>query len=146
MEHHGVLVMAVLGADGAAVWSHTLGLTKLGLPELIVTGARDPEAAEALLGSLARDLQKPHGSATPVPRAGAVLSSCGGDEAQLVSVQTLMPHLVMAVEIFGPSVRALQLVLADEYGCWPWDLGYRGEHQPLLGLPATPGRGAPSGP
>jgi hypothetical protein len=47
-------------------------------------------------------------------------------------------HLVTAVEFFGPRIRALQLVYADNRGHWPWDTGFRGGRggQPVLGARA----------
>jgi hypothetical protein len=42
------------------------------------------------------------------------------------------------VDLYGPSVRALQVVHADGRGHWPWDRGYRGVRggQPVLGIRA----------
>jgi hypothetical protein len=49
-------------------------------------------------------------------------------------------HLVIATEFYGPGIRALQLVHADDRGHWPWQVGYRGVRggQPVLGARARP--------
>jgi hypothetical protein len=47
--------------------------------------------------------------------------------------------LAVAAEIFGPEIRALQLVHADDRGHWPWEVGFRGGRggQPVLGVRAS---------
>jgi hypothetical protein len=41
----------------------------------------------------------------------------------------------VVVALFGPRVRALQVVHADDQDHWPWESGYRGVPggQPVLG-------------
>jgi uncharacterized protein DUF4262 len=59
-----------------------------------------------------------------------------GPEIEIVEVTEPTVHLAIAVEIFGPEIRALQLVYADDRGHWPWDVGFRGGRggQPVLGV------------
>ena len=48
------------------------------------------------------------------------------------------PHLVMAVNLYGPNakIRALQLVWADNHGRLPWDpwWSHGRRSQPVFGL------------
>ena len=45
-------------------------------------------------------------------------------------------HLKFAAGIFGPGIRALQLVWTDDSRQWPWDRGWTRGHrqQPVLGV------------
>lgn len=47
---------------------------------------------------------------------------------------------VPGVELYGPRIRALQVVHADDRGRWPREAGYRGVRggQPVLGVRAVP--------
>jgi hypothetical protein len=81
--------------------------------------------------------------AVPEPGERARMSG-GGPPVEFVRVAVPTAHLNVAAELFGPGVRALQVVHADDRGHWPWDRGYRGVRggQPVLGpraeAPARP--------
>ncbi|MGV0838318.1 DUF4262 domain-containing protein [Mycolicibacterium thermoresistibile] len=47
------------------------------------------------------------------------------------------PHGALS-DLFGPQVRALQLVWADDRGRWPWERGWMHgrRKQPVLGVRA----------
>jgi hypothetical protein len=79
-----------------------------------------------------------------VPRPGAQIPLRSGPVIEIVKVAEPSAHLVTAVQIYGPQVRALQLVHADDRGHWPWDAGYRGLRggQPVLGPRARPSSAA----
>lgn len=51
---------------------------------------------------------------------------------EVVDVAEPTVYLVMATATYGPDVRAVQLVYADDRGRWPWQMGFRGD-QPVLG-------------
>jgi Domain of unknown function (DUF4262) len=72
------------------------------------------------------------------PRPGERIALRGGPLIEIVKVAVPSAHLVTAVEIYGPRLRALQVVHADDRGHWPWDVGYRGVRggQPVLGVRA----------
>ena len=55
------------------------------------------------------------------------------------SVAEPTAHLVTAIELYGPAIKALQVVHADKRGHWPWDAEYRGVQggQPVLGIRAS---------
>jgi hypothetical protein len=128
---------AVVGIEDDRIhppWAYTIGLTPRGRPELVVTGLPLPRATW-LLNTVA-----PYMLDTAVPLPGEEALVEGGPLMEVVRVTEPKAHLVTAVELYGPEIRALQLVYADDRGHWPWDAGFRGHHggQPVLGVRATP--------
>jgi hypothetical protein len=113
-------------------WAYTAGLTRWGLPELVVTGMPIRRAA-GLLNEVAGHLMH---AAPPTP--GEQIPWTGGPLFEVVRVTTPTAHLNLAIDLFGPGVQALQLVHADDRGHWPWDSWYRGVRggQPVLGTRA----------
>lgn len=109
--------------------AYTVGLTKIGKPELVVTGMAVTRAA-TLLNEVAAHL-----SHADPPAVGEVVELTGGPAIQLLGVDAPEVHLTVAVQIYGSGVRGLQVVHADERGRWPWQAGYRGIRggQPVLG-------------
>jgi uncharacterized protein DUF4262 len=128
---------AVVGIEDDQVhppWAYTLGLTPRGRPELVMTGLPLPRATWLLntVGLYVLD--------TAVPQPGDEVLVEGCPVMEVVTVTEPTAHLVTAVELYGPEIRALQLVYADDRGHWPWDAGFRGHHggQPVLGVRAAP--------
>jgi len=119
-------------------YAYTVGLTKRGKPELVITGMRIPRAA-GLLNDVAAHLL--HAAA---PEHGEQVQLVDGPLIEFVAVEVPSAHLLVACELYGPSVRALQIVHADDRGHWPWETGYRGVRggQPVLGSRATTPRSA----
>lgn len=113
-------------------YAYTVGLTAAGKPELVVTGLPLVRAAE-LLTDVASHVM--HAEA---PRPGERVPLTGGPVIEIVEVAEPAVHLVVAEEIYGPDIRALQMVHADDRGHWPWDAGFRGVRggQPVLGARA----------
>ena len=70
------------------------------------------------------------------PQPGEQIPLIGGPLIEIVEVAEPAAHLLTAVEFYGPGIRALQLVHADDRGHWPWEVGFRGVRggQPVLGL------------
>jgi len=123
-------VQAVEGDRHRSPWAYTVGLTAHGKPELLVTGL-----------SIARSHRLLHDVAEHVlhaeaPQPGEVIPLIGGPVIEIVEVTEPTVHLVIAAEIFGPGIQALQLVHADDRGHWPWEVGFRGGRggQPVLGV------------
>jgi Domain of unknown function (DUF4262) len=110
-------------------WAYTVGLTLRGLPELVLTGLPLRRAA-GLLNEVAG-----HVAHAEAPKPGDQIPWRDGPLMEIVKVAEPSAHLVMAVELFGTDLRALQVVHADDRGHWPWDVGYRGVRggQPVLG-------------
>jgi Domain of unknown function (DUF4262) len=128
---------AVVGVERDRVrppWAYTLGLTQHGRPELVLTGLPLPRATW-LLNAVA-----PYVLDTAVPQPGEAVHVEGGPLMEVVRVAEPAAHLTIAVELYGPGIRALQLVYADDRGHWPWDAGFRGRRggQPVLGVRAIP--------
>lgn len=113
-------------------WAYTVGLTLAGKPELVATGLPLTQATELLNGVAAPLLH------APAPGLGERAELDTGRVIQIVKVIEPTAHLEIAVELFGPRIRALQVVHADDHGHWPWEIGYRGLRggQPVLGQPA----------
>ncbi len=132
------LVREVIVADGWFVqhvakgrwspcFSYTVGLTEIGCPELLVTGLA-PRKAQQVLHASAHDLAY-HRPERFV--AGQVIS-WPDVTLEVVDVAEPTVHLVMAKAIYGPVLRAVQLVYTDDRGHWPWRVGFRG-NQSVLG-------------
>jgi hypothetical protein len=111
-------------------WAYTVGLTRLGRPELVVTGMSLHRATHLLNDMAAHALHADN------PKLGERVELTGGPVIQMVQVTEPTAHLRIATEMFGPRIRALQVVHADDRGHWPWERGYRGVRggQPVLGL------------
>ena len=112
-------------------WAYTVGLTTFGQPELVATGLSRGRAAD-LLNGVAEHLL--HAAA---PRPGEQVKLVDGPFIQIVEIAEPTAYLTIAVELFGPHIRALQVVHADDRGHWPWEPEYRGAQggQPVLGKP-----------
>ena len=101
---------AVQGVEGdrhRSPWAYTVGLTAHGKPQVLVTGLSFARSARLLddvashvLHAEARRLEKWFWR--------------GGPVIEIVEVPVPTVHLAIAVEIFGPEIRALQLVHADD--------------------------------
>ncbi len=113
-------------------WPYMAGLTMYDEPELVVTGL-SMDQASALLHRAAE-----HRLDCYAP--GQQFKVIDGPLFQVVEVAEPAAHLHVAVELFGPQVRALQVVHADGRGHWPWEPGYRGVPggQPVLGIVTPP--------
>lgn len=128
IDRHGWLVQAVAGTRGQAPLAYTVGLTDLGLPELLVTG-RPPEPGAPLLNAVAQQTLE-QGEVRP----GEVVHL---EHLHVEAVGLPHPdaHLFTAAYLYGPALRAVQLVWADDRGVLPWERGHRGGRggQPVLG-------------
>jgi hypothetical protein len=122
-------------------WAYTVGLTRLGRPELVVTGMSLHRVTHLLNDMAAHALHADN------PKLGERVELTGGPVIQMIQVAEPTAHLHIATEIFGPRIQALQVVHADDRGHWPWECGYRGVRggQPVLGL-VDPTATAPASP
>jgi hypothetical protein len=118
--------------EGTCPYAYTIGLHELGLPELLATGVTTDRAL-ALLDYFTNDAIV---NGPPAPGDRIVLS----DTAMIEAVQVDHPaaYMDLAVALFGPDLRAVQLVWTDLCGRWPWDAAfdYDGVTQPVLGMRA----------
>jgi hypothetical protein len=136
ITQHGWAVQGVEGDRIHPPWAYTVGLTSYGKPELVVTGRKLPDAAR-LLNDVATHVM--HAEA---PRPGEQIPLVGGLLIEIVALPHPEAHLLRAIDLYGDSVRAIQLAWADDRGRWPWERGHRAGRggQPVLGprhLPAS---------
>jgi hypothetical protein len=133
MARSGFMVQGVTGDRRHSPWAYTVGLTPHGKPELVVTGLPVARAAR-LLNSVGNHLLH----ADP-PRPGEQVQLIDGPKIEIVEVTEPAMLLAIAVALFGPGIRALQVVHADDRGHWPWELGFRGGRggQPIFGVRAS---------
>lgn len=130
IERCGWMVQAVLGSRAHAPFAYTVGLTGMGLPELLVTGLSQERAAVLL------NLMAEHWRHTDrVVAHGEQLELLDGRLLEVVDLPHPEAHVLTAGSVYGDAVRAQQLVWADDRGCWPWDARFRGRRggQPVLG-------------
>jgi len=129
IERYGWAIQYVEPSRTSPPWAYTVGLSGYGEPELVVMGMKS-EPAAALLNSMAAHVMH---AATPAPGTQVQLND--GPLVEFVQLSQPSAHLHTAVQMFGPKIRALQLVHADDRGHWPWHPGYRGGRggQPVLG-------------
>jgi len=129
VDGHGWAIHYVEDEDRP--FAYTVGLTDLGMPELLITGL-PPEASGRLLNSTAHDMVD----------NGTVLQPAMHIDFQseflleVVELDHPDVHLTCAVAICGPDVRALQLVWTDDFRHWPWDRGWSHGRcsQPVFGI------------
>ena len=132
IDHHGWTVQGVEHDRIHPPWAYTVGLTPHGKPEIVVTGLPLGRATR-LLNSVAGHVL--HAAAPP---PGEQVPLHGGPVIEIVRVAEPTAHLATAMELYGPAIRALQVVHADKHGHWPWEAEYRGVRggQPVLGVRA----------
>ena len=72
----------------------------------------------------------------PAPGDRILMSEIAVFEA--VRVERPDVHMELGTRLFGPKLRAVQLVWTDMRGRWPWDsaFDYYGMKQPVLGIRA----------
>lgn len=130
VREHGWVIRYV--EDDRRPYAYTIGLHQFGLPELLVTGVTT-ERALALLDYFVQEVIT---EGPPAPGDRIVLAEAAVIEA--VDVDHPDAHMDLAVQVFGPKLRALQLVWTDMCGRWPWDAGFDfdGLRQPVLGVRA----------
>jgi hypothetical protein len=133
IAYSGFAIQGVEGDRRNSPWAYTVGLSAHGKPELVVTGLSIARSVR-LLNDVA-----PHLMHADAPQPGEVVPLLDAPVIEIVEITEPTEYLGIAVAIFGPEIRALQLVHADDRGHWPWEVGFRGSRggQPLLGKRAS---------
>ena len=110
-------------------WSYTVGLSRLGHPEVIVVGLPF-EAAETYLNLVGEAVR-----AGARFRPGVVTTALTDADSPVVFLEVADTGRLAVAEQFAGSVDALQLVWPDSTGKLPWEEGHRNppHAQPLLG-------------
>ncbi|GAA1961432.1 DUF4262 domain-containing protein [Amycolatopsis minnesotensis] len=139
IEKLGWIVQSVEADTVHVNWAYTVGLTRAGLPELVVTGLPG-EVAAGLLNDFAGHLC--HSDEAPEPGARINFEN-GAPSIELVELTEPSVHLLMAVGLYGEKIQALQLVYTDDEGRLPWERSYNDGRggQPVLGSRAPAPRG-----
>lgn len=129
LEEHPWVVVGVERDGYRPPYSYTVGLTAVGLPELVITGLSKDRAANVLIAATEQILD----AETPAP--GTRIRLPGRRPGEVVRVAEPGVHLDVAADLFGERLTALQLVYADVRGRWPWDKNFRNGRagQPVLG-------------
>lgn len=127
MREHGWAVQFV--ESERLPFAYTVGLYARGLPELLLTGL-PPQTSARLLNSIAHQIVEDGIAVQPAMH----IDYQGEFLLEVVEVDHPEVHLKFAAALFGPQIRALQLVWTDDPGRWPWDTGWaHGRPQPVLG-------------
>lgn len=135
VRRYGWAVQHVLpGAGDEPAFSYTVGLARVGLPELVVFG-HGQDCAHDLLNAVAGRLW----DGAPYRDDALVDDVLARGSLMLVRAVDTTRHLVWAHELAAGRwpVEAWQLVLPDAEGRWPWEPGSQVAHLPLLGVPAA---------
>lgn len=128
IDTYGSYVQGVESDGWRPGFSYTVGLTPHGHPELLISGMSRRNAS-SLLNHVAHQLI--FHDAAPY-RAGDLHVWEGWPLIEVVDVSEPTVHLVFAQEMYGDTIRAVQLVHADDRGRSPWEKGFRGK-QAVLG-------------
>jgi hypothetical protein len=129
VEQFGWAVLHGGGAPGDPRWSHTVGLTGLGHPEVIVMGL--PFEAGETYPNLVGEAVRAGARFTP----GTTTTALTDADSPVVFLAVSDTGRLAVAEQFYGSVEALQLVWPDSAGTLPWEDGHRNppQAQPLLG-------------
>ena len=123
IREHGWAIQAVEAEAGRRQppFAYTIGLTRFGHAELLVFGLGEREAAQVLntLGRRAR-------SGIRIDAGSLFAPGAAGPRAlRVAEVPNPGSVLLGAVRRYGPRVRAVQIVVADDSGTFPGEPGYR---------------------
>ncbi|OLT21247.1 hypothetical protein BJF81_15615 [Ornithinimicrobium sp. CNJ-824] len=131
IDTHGWAVRNVVDPEPARCLSYTVGLTRHGHPEVVLTGL-PPDVATAFL-NLAGEIVVREGGRFV---AGEPTTELADGPALPVLAVTDLSGLTAARSLYGP-VEALQVVWTDSAGHLPWEPGYANPpgSQPILGRP-----------
>jgi hypothetical protein len=128
IQHHGWAVQYV--ESDKRPFAYTVGLHTRGLPELVMTGLTADVCCRVLnsIAHMAVDRGTVLAPAMHIDYEDRFL-------IEVVHVEHPDVHLKFAARLYGPDIRALQLVWADAKGRFPWAAGWGHgrRRQPVLG-------------
>jgi len=128
IHEHGWAVRHVGASAHEAAFSYTVGLSTLGLPEIVTTGMPFGSSHE-FLNMVAQEMRD------GLALAHGTRSTRFTDSGDISFIHVEDTRGLTAVKARYGKVAALQLIWPDSTGAYPWDAGYRNppEAQPLLG-------------
>lgn len=120
---HGWVVQGIFDPDGERPWwYYTVGLTARGHPEFTLSGP-EPRVGQPILNDLAGRVAN---EGRTYQDGDVVTDLVVGYNVALMRVARFKEFPLSMVEAIYPdrAVHALQLVLPDREGRYPWDSGY----------------------
>lgn len=129
IETHGWAVQGVFGTEHTPSFSYTIGLSKLGLPEILAIGL-PIDVAQSVLNNAASRLKAKEISIKPQDPIEelANLPLAFRQDTPSKSLRWLSKGATRwTTEHGGPPPSVIQLVYPDERGRFPWDPGCRQE-------------------
>lgn len=132
VDEHGLAAVYDGIAGGRGPVGYTIGLSKDGLPEVVIFGLA-PGLTEPLLMNAAALVREHQG----VPPDDALASLVTGTRLCAVTVEDSSTDLPLANRFFqiADPVPAVQLVYTDVHGLFPWERGSMLANLPVLGDP-----------
>lgn len=123
-------VFPCTGQDGAC-FSYTIGMHAAGLPELLISGGTFPDM-NMLLNIAAKDHLR--NEFTP-----GVLYVNKYFRFPMMPIKAPAAEIGWAKSVYGPTVKAIQLIWPDNKGLWPGQPGFnRKKQQDLFGTFTIP--------
>lgn len=135
---YGWMIQAVGASRKEPAFHYTVGLTRMGLPEVITFGL-PIDIGQQLLNDVAVKMQAEQVAGDPPITAGSRRDDIiVGFDVVFIDVLDTTKHLTVANTLCSNGltpVRALQMVWPDRAGRFPWDAGFEyGDKIPLLGV------------
>lgn len=142
IEKHGWVICGQEASDDGEtpVHAYTLGLSRMGMAELIVVGLPHPVGG-GLLNELAQEqLAKVIRFGKPLPGPVAVENVVRKLYLLQVDRDAMARYAPLVERLGGQRPRAFQLCWADPSGVFPWDRSFDGGpwEQPVLGDAPAP--------
>jgi hypothetical protein len=135
---YGWMVQAVGAGEEEPQFFYTVGLTRLGLPEVITFGL-PMDVGQTLMNDVAIKMQADKLAGHPPIENGTRRSDIlQGFDVVFVEVLDTTKHLTVANTLCSNGlmpVRALQMIWPDPKGRFPWDPSFKyGDKIPVLGV------------
>lgn len=131
---HGWAAVSIFSEEETPPFSYSVGLSRLGLPEILVFGL-PPDTAGSLINDVGRKMRE---------EGGAVALDTPYEEvSNFAVVFRRMPQVSNAKYMrvtwasCGPGFDAVQMYWPDEAGVFPWEEGFDErfrDHQLMLGI------------
>lgn len=123
VDRHGWAVTSVFGGDNSPPFSYTIGLCRLGKPDLVMKGVGH-DAAQSILNEIASAIVAGRLSGT----AGEEVKEACSMPLRLVSTQDALPIFHLGATRFAKEydhkLVMLQVAWPDESGKFHWEDGF----------------------
>lgn len=113
-EHRWAVQGCVPGSPEEPAWFYTIGLTGMGLPELVVVGLPEQYAIPVLNEVAGRHIADPLPPGGEIDMDGLKMRIVGVDQDEVAG------RLIFAESVYGAgNVTAVQVLWSDKDGFWP---------------------------